>query len=1413
MLVRDNAPAWKDVVAVACDCLRDTGDCDICLLRLSPNPFMKYRVRVLSVGIGVLLNVSGLGANFTWDGGAGSGSEWSRDNNWVGNNAPPSNGTADLFFAGATRLDANADLATWTIRSLTFNNGAGSFNIQGGTLVLGSGGITNNDNSEQDVSNNLVLSAPQSFDTTSTGGLDINGSINNGGNLLTLSSAGSTASVRLFGVISGSGGITKTGAGAAIMSGVAANTYTGTTTVTQGALQLGFSSSDAGVTRINGPVLINGGALNVSQNEQIADSVTVTITSGSLGVASGVSETIGALDMTTGTVAIAGGSLTVGNLSLNASDIQGGINSTFTLNGNATVSASSNTASIVAETLSLGNGMRTFSVSDGAATIDLQISSAIKNGDFMKTGVGTLRLNGSVSNTHGSTVVSAGTLELNNTAGTIAVPGSLSIGPAIVRLLKSDQISDTSVVAISNGLLDLNGNSETVSGLTLTGATVATGAGVLTVSNIAVNASPASSLLSGKLSLGGAVRDFTVADDSSNAADLTVSGVVSSGGINKLGAGTLLLSGANTLAGQITLNAGEIALGNNVALGSGGLIFSGGGIRADSAPRTIANSITFNSDGVVNGAFDLTFSGDAQLTANTTVIANSSGVTTFSGAITQSGGSRSFTKAGTGTVKFGGTSANTYTGTTTVTRGTLQLNKSAGTNAVPGALVIGDGTTGTAVVVRLQANEQIANNSVVTINGNASLLLDGFAETIGSLNLINGSVGGGGDLILGGDIASSGTGLSEISVDLDLGGATRILNVGDGAGPIDLSVNGKVTNGGIIKNGAGTLRFFATPTFAGGLTLNAGELAVFGTIGTGTLTINAGAIRSDGAGRSASNPVSIGGNFTVGGTLALTLSGPITLTGDRTITIANTGLTTFSGAVGQDAGSRSLTKVGAGTLQLSGSTNNTYAGTTIVNEGVLVLAKSGGALAISGTALVIGDTSGGADADVVRLATNSGILPATSVTITSSGLLDLNGQNQTLSALTLVGGKIKTGAGTLTADGTLSAQASASGASIEGNLSLGGGTRLLNVGNGTATDDLTVNATVVDGSLTKVGSGTLVLSGTAVNTYAGATTVDAGTLELNKTAGQNAVAGQLNINPGAVVRLRANDQIIDTSSVTTGSFSTFNLNNFSETIGDLTMNGGSVSTGTGTLTITGNILASVSGGSVPSITGNLNFGGAPRTVDVSDDSPTPEDFQIAATLSNGSLTKTGAGTLKLSGNSPAFAGSTAVTAGKLLVSGNLSGSAVTVNSGSILGGNGTTGNTLVSDGATLSPGESVGTLTTGNLTLSDGSISLFELNTSGVVGGPNDLVAVNGALTLDGTLAVSELSGLELGVYRLFNYVGAFVDHGLNLQPAFLATHPGSFVDTGTTGQVNLVVVPEPSAALIVAASIGFSQFRRRRRI
>ncbi|MDQ0586279.1 autotransporter outer membrane beta-barrel domain-containing protein [Variovorax paradoxus] len=179
----------------------------------------------------------------------------------------------------------------------------------------------------------------------------------------------------------------------------------------------------------------------------------------------------------------------------------------------------------------------------------------------------------------------------------------------------------------------------------------------------------------------------------------------------------------------------------------------------------------------------------------------------------------------------------------------------------------------------------------------------------------------------------------------------------------------------------------------------------------------------------------------------------------------------------------------------------------------------------------------------------------------------------------------------------------------------------------------------------------------------------------------------------------------------------------------------------------------------------------------------------------GALVKSGTGTLALTAAN-SYAGGTVVNAGTLKIdntTGSATGSgAVQVNSGGTLGGGGTiSGAVTVVDGGTLAAGNSPGTLNTGALSLSGGSILSYELGQAGTAGGPlNDLVNVTGNLTLDGTLNVAQSSGGTFGpgLYRLITYTGSLTDNGLDVGAVPSGTVASDLsVQTSVAKQINLV--------------------------
>ncbi|MDX6018795.1 autotransporter-associated beta strand repeat-containing protein [Scandinavium sp. V105_16] len=180
----------------------------------------------------------------------------------------------------------------------------------------------------------------------------------------------------------------------------------------------------------------------------------------------------------------------------------------------------------------------------------------------------------------------------------------------------------------------------------------------------------------------------------------------------------------------------------------------------------------------------------------------------------------------------------------------------------------------------------------------------------------------------------------------------------------------------------------------------------------------------------------------------------------------------------------------------------------------------------------------------------------------------------------------------------------------------------------------------------------------------------------------------------------------------------------------------------------------------------------------------------------GGLEKVGTGILTLTADNT-FTGAAAVLKGALLINGNQSAAtgATSVASNATLGGEGTLGgNVSVADNGHLAPGKdlsSVGILTMNNLSLAENSQLDFQFGKSNVPDGKdalNDLLVVNGDLTLDGRLNITEPPGgkFDVGVYRVINYSGNLTNNSL-----LFGTVPEAadqlYIQTSVANQVNLV--------------------------
>ncbi|MBI1840884.1 MAG: autotransporter-associated beta strand repeat-containing protein [Verrucomicrobia bacterium] len=260
----------------------------------------------------------------------------------------------------------------------------------------------------------------------------------------------------------------------------------------------------------------------------------------------------------------------------------------------------------------------------------------------------------------------------------------------------------------------------------------------------------------------------------------------------------------------------------------------------------------------------------------------------------------------------------------------------------------------------------------------------------------------------------------------------------------------------------------------------------------------------------------------------LDFNGDINLNANTLTVRANTGDFFFSGVI---SGAGNLVKTNVGTLRMDGAGNNTYGGFTRFDGGVLELDKfallpsPATFIAIPGD-LTVGDGNGLLLTDVLVLMADDQIADTADVTVKNSGHMDLNGHDDRIASLTMQGGTVDTGAGTLALGGNVTGRADPNVAFINGVLSLGGATRTFDIGNGAAGPDMRINATIVPGTtlfqtagLTKNGAGVLWLAG--ANTYNGTTMVNDGQLTVSSDKALGATTTPLGGAAGTVLNREA----------------------------------------------------------------------------------------------------------------------------------------------------------------------------------------------------------------------------------------------------------------------------------------------------
>lgn len=604
------------------------------------------------------------------------------------------------------------------------------------------------------------------------------------------------------------------------------------------------------------------------------------------------------------------------------------------------------------------------------------------------------------------------------------------------------------------------------------------------------------------------------------------------------------------------------------------------------------------------------------------------------------GGAGGFSKQGPGIVLL--QTNNTFTGNVNVSAGLVEARHPlafGGTNS-------GVSLNGGGVILRDVAitNETLFVNSpgsaltsIGTCAWTGPIVLQHLLDmSSGATLTLSGPISGDGGLSLFGDTiefagsqANSYTGETLVRCELlrlnkpATGTAYAFsgpLTIGGGAAPQhevrwlnNSQINRSTSSVALFSNGVMNLNTrndtVGTLSFTGGRVTN--------TI-AGTLTLH-GAITAN----AAASVARIDANLALAASPSLFMVGNGAATPDLMV---NSVLSETGGLIG-------ITKQGSGELWLNGV--NTYTGSTLIEAGIL-RAQNAAALGTAGNGTVVSD---GASLEV------------------GAGL-NLN------EPLTLAG----TGPG-----GTHGALHLEAAANVSANIAL------------TAPASVRVNSSfstlsgVISGTgpLTKLGAGSLQLGGGAgsANTYSGDTVVDEGLLVLFKPAGVAAVPGHLIIgrggigSPAATARNFNSDMVVGSVTVRRGGLYDLNNQNEGFSLANLggqppltLIEGGSVQTGTGTLTLPGGTDLAVFvnpgtgalGGLTSTINGRLSLLNGTHTFYTGADGITfgsDPALNIPAQVLNGggnnAIVKSGPGSMRLAGNNT-FNGLLTVNEGRVI---------------------------------------------------------------------------------------------------------------------------------------------------------------------
>ena len=393
-------------------------------------------------------------------------------------------------------------------------------------------------------------------------------SLNDAGKNLTFAGAGDIEVGKV--IATGTGTVTKEGAGTLTVSGV--NTYTGVTTVNGGTLALNTTGGNA----VGGSLVIGDGSgtdtVRLDQNNQIADTATVTLNNGGVLNLNNNTETIAGLSSASSGSQV---QLGTGTLSLNNSTAN-------SYAGSFTGSGTLNKAGVGRLTLSGSSGSYTGTTNINAGIVAVQTGNALGSGTVNVASGGNVEVQGNITMANAFSIqgdgsgASDGAIEnfsgANTLSGNITLANNARIGSSSGTLT----LSNAGTLSCTNRNIIFSGAGDTVVNRNIntgTGTLTKQGSGNLTL-NAANSYTGATTIEAGRITAGVAnIFSNTAALTINNTAvydmagfNETVGNLQGDGSINFGGATLTLDSGASSFGGDFGFSNGTIVLNAGVSL-------------------------------------------------------------------------------------------------------------------------------------------------------------------------------------------------------------------------------------------------------------------------------------------------------------------------------------------------------------------------------------------------------------------------------------------------------------------------------------------------------------------------------------------------------------------------------------------------------------------------------------------------------------------------------------------------------------------------------------------------------------------------------------------------------------------------------------------------------------------------------